>query len=65
MKKICLNCSFCDVALRDKEYDSILDMIADDENNYLICLKYNKKTDDYFTCKEYKKDKNRENDLRG
>ena len=52
------------MALRDKEYDSILDMIADDENNYLICLKYNKKTDDYFTCKEYKKDKNRENDIK-
>lgn len=59
VKKICLNCHFCDVAYPD---ESILEVEL--EEDYLICLQTNKKTDDYETCKNWQKCKGREADLK-
>lgn len=36
MKKVCINCCFADTVNADKEYESIADMLDDDED-YLIC----------------------------
>ena len=62
MKKICINCFLCDVANADKEYGSIAEMMEDDD--YLICLLTNQKTDDNSTCKKWTKSKLREADLK-
>lgn len=59
MKKICLNCTFCDVAFPDVDVRELKK-----EDDYLICLLTNKKTDDYATCKKWTKSKLREADLK-
>jgi len=59
MKKICLNCEFCDVAFPDIDVRELKE-----EENYLICLLKNAKTDDYGTCKKWMKSKAREADLK-
>lgn len=59
MKKICLNCEFCDVAFPDIDVRELKE-----EENYLICLLKNAKTDDYDTCKKWMKSKAREADIK-
>lgn len=59
MKKICLNCHFCDVAFPDVDIRELKK-----EDNYLICEKKNDKTDDYSTCKMWKASKGRKSDLK-
>ena len=46
MKKICLNCHFCDVAFPDVDVRELKE-----EEDYLICLLKNTKTNDYYTKK--------------
>ena len=59
MKKICLNCHFCDVALPDIDVRELKE-----EEDYLICLLKNAKTNDYDTCKKWKKSLSREADIK-
>ena len=59
MKKICLNCHFCDVAFPDIDV-----RFLEAETDYLICLKTGKKVDDDYTCEKYKPSKGREDDLK-
>lgn len=59
MKKVCLNCYFCDVSFPDVD---IRELKAED--SYLICKKTDEKTDDYGTCENWKKSKGRESDLK-
>ena len=59
MKKVCLNCHFCDVAFPDIDVRELKE-----EDNYLICLLIKEKTDDYGTCEKWKKSLSRENDLK-
>ena len=59
MKKICLNCEFCDVA-----YPDIDVLKLKEEDDYLVCLDTKEKVEDNFTCKKYKKSKGREADLK-
>lgn len=59
MRKICLNCNFCDVAFPDVD---VRELKAEDD--YLICLKTKEKVDDYATCKTWKASKERENDIK-
>lgn len=55
VKKVCINCEFADMAFADKEYESIADMVADSQNDYLVCTRSIKKVDDYDTCRLWKK----------
>lgn len=59
MKKICLNCNFCDLAFPDVDVRELKE-----EDDYLICQQTNKKTDDYDTCGKWTKNKQREDDLK-
>ena len=62
MKKYCVNCAFADFAKVYNEYQSIADMMADED--YLVCQIKNAKTDDYNTCKKWMKSKAREADIK-
>ena len=59
MKKICLNCRLCVLAFPDVD---IRELKAEDD--YLICSKTKTKTEDYFTCKDWVKSKERELDIK-
>ena len=59
MKKVCLNCEFCDVAFPDVDIRELKE-----EDNYLICLLTKEKTDDCGTCEKWKKSLERESDLK-
>lgn len=59
MKKICLNCNFCDVAFPDVDVRWLKD-----EDDYLVCLLTKQKTDDRATCKEWVKSEAREADIK-
>lgn len=59
MKKICLNCTFCDVAYPDMDVREVAE-----ENDFLICSKTKQKTDNYGTCKQFEKSKSREDDIK-
>ena len=53
MKKHCINCHFADTVNADKEYESIAEMM--DDEDYLICTRSFHKKDDYDTCRLWKK----------
>ena len=50
------------MALADKEYDSIADMVADSKNDYLVCMRSLKikavKVDENDTCNEWEEQEN-------
>lgn len=59
MKRICINCTFCDMAFPDVD---VFELKAEDD--YLICQIKNTKTDDNDTCKKWTKSKEREADIK-
>lgn len=59
MKKICINCTFCDMAFPDID---VFELKAEDD--YLICKLSNTRTEDCYTCKKWVKSKERESDLK-
>lgn len=53
LKQTCINCHFADTLNADKEYESIAEMMADDD--HIICTRSLNKMDDYDTCRLWKK----------
>lgn len=59
MKKICLNCNFCDVSFPDTDIRELKP-----EDDYLVCYLTKEKVDDYQKCGKYVPSKTREADIK-
>ena len=60
MKKICLNCTFCDLAFPDVDVRELKE-----EDDYLICtLLHRKETKENNTCRWWEPSKEREADIK-
>lgn len=74
--KSCENCEYSKVYNEDKEYESVLEMLNDEENNFLTCTHTNHrkyinkkdyktaKVEDNFICPLYKSSKGAVRDIR-
>ena len=68
MKNNCQSCNYSKVYNEDKEYNSVLEMINDVDNNFLICTHSNNRicarVEDDFVCELYKENKGFARDIK-